>query len=236
MQSALSSPRIAVVTGANKGIGLEIARKLGKTEGFMCVLAARNAAAGQEAAEILRADGANVEFQQLDIDDASSVRDFATRMHDAHGRIHVLVNNAAIAFKASDPTPFAQQAEPTMRTNFWNTVAVTDALLPLVRNTDGEGRVVFVASSAGRLGILKQRSHQELVTKEALTRDELYGFINRVSNALTRPRVNTETLYAHGIVCNGRDSWYPRTKWVAKLQLRNEVCVSIVCNSVILLA
>jgi len=178
--------RIAVVTGANKGIGLEIARKFGAAEDTLCILTARNADLGSRACEELAKEGLNVVFKQLDIDDSSSVEAFATQMEEEYGKIDTLVNNAAIAFKAADPTPFSEQAEPTVRVNYFGTARVLDALLPLVRRAaaaaapaDGGGRVVNVASSAGALRIFPAGSPWPARLRAAdLGRAELDGLMN----------------------------------------------------------
>ena len=138
--------RVAVVTGANKGIGREIARQLLRA-GFITVLAARDEARGREAASALGCG-----FVHIDLDSDASIGAAAEAVRREHGSIDALVNNAAIAFKGADPTPFAQQARPTLSTNFLGTLAVCDAFFPLLK--DG-GRVVNVASMAGHLRILR---------------------------------------------------------------------------------
>ena len=71
--------------------------------------------------------------------------------------IDILVNNAAIAFKGSDPTPFAQQAWPTINTNYFGTLRLTEGLLPLIEKSTRSPRIVNVASSAGHLRILTSK-------------------------------------------------------------------------------
>jgi carbonyl reductase 1 len=164
-----TAPILAVVTGGNKGIGLEICRALASKPGVVCILTARDTARGRAARDALVAEGTpgnQLLFRQLDVCDGASVRDFAEWLatdpqSPAQGvgaggaaGLNVLVSNAAIAFKAADPTPFAGQARPTIATNVFGAWAVVDALLPLLRAAgavpQGFGaRVVSVASQAG---------------------------------------------------------------------------------------
>lgn len=170
--------KLAVVTGANKGIGLEIARVLGKHEGFKCIVAARSEERGTRAANDLAADGANVEFRQLDLDSDESIDRFVDAIRTDYGKVDVLVNNAAIAFKVNDPTPFQEQTAPTFHTNFWQTIKFTDRMLPLLPSGS---RVVVVASSSGRLNILDRSPEKKaFVSRPDLTREQLFDFINEV--------------------------------------------------------
>src|SRR5580704_17167182 len=100
MQS--SSKKTALVTGANKGIGFEIARQLGKA-GFLVFLGARNAAAGQAAAATLRAENLDVRTLELDLNRRETIEAAASTI-GAHGqRLDVLINNAAIVDPADGP-------------------------------------------------------------------------------------------------------------------------------------
>ena len=144
----MSSNRVAVVTGANKGVGFHVAQQLISSQRFtQVIVACRDPGRGQAAAKEL---GGCAKFMQLDISDPASIQTFATALREEHGRLDALVNNAAIAFKAADPTPFTEQTEPTLRTNYYGTCAITDALLPLLRQGESP-RLVMVASMAGRL-------------------------------------------------------------------------------------
>ena len=105
--------RIAVVTGANKGIGYEIAKQL-LTTCTVVVLACRNKELGEAAVKRLASPKAR--FMQCDISDAASIAAFADTFSTEVGALDVLVNNAAIAFKGADPTPFEGQTGPTLRT------------------------------------------------------------------------------------------------------------------------
>ncbi|KAI8464174.1 MAG: short chain dehydrogenase/reductase [Monoraphidium minutum] len=146
-----SEKDVAVVTGANKGIGYEIARLLAEA-GFTVVLTARNPELGAAAAAKLRALPAVrpelVEFERLDIADPKSIEAVRAALAARHpGGLAVLVNNAGIAFKGSAFGP--SEAEATLATNFRGTADAAEALAPLLR--DGRGRVVNVSSSSGLL-------------------------------------------------------------------------------------
>jgi len=163
--------RVAVVTGANKGIGKEVARNLAM-KGFHVILACRNGILGDKACaeiqeglskEITEAASGSVEFLPLDISVGESIDQFVEKLQIryADSGIHVLVNNAAIAFKGSDPTPFHKQAEPTFRPNFFGTVELTTKMLPFLQKAVTSGsqchskpKVVNIASMAGHLRLL----------------------------------------------------------------------------------
>lgn len=172
-----SSTRVALVTGANKGIGFAIARDLCRKFSGDVVLTARNEARGKAAVQQLQAEGLSPRFHQLDIDDQQSIlalRDFLLK---EYGGLDVLINNAGIAFKNADPTPFHIQAEVTMKTNFFGTQDVCTELLPLIKP---QGRVVNVSSMLS-LRALKNCSPelQQKFRSEAITEEELVGLMNK---------------------------------------------------------
>ncbi|KAG5285134.1 hypothetical protein AALO_G00034460 [Alosa alosa] len=129
------SKKVAVVTGANKGIGLAIVQGLCKA-GYAgdIILTARNEKLGQEALQKLKSEGFNnVLFHRLDICDQTSAEELRKFLEKNYGGLDVLINNAGIAFKVDATEPFGEQAEVTMRTNFWGTLWASKALLPLLR-------------------------------------------------------------------------------------------------------
>ncbi|KAM9726720.1 carbonyl reductase [NADPH] 1-like [Menidia menidia] len=140
------STKVAVVTGGNKGIGLAIVRALCTQFQGDVYLTARDVGRGQEAVEALAKEGLKSFFQQLDIDDLSSISTAAAFFREKYGGVDVLINNAGIAFKNADTTPFGTQAEVTLRTNFFSTRNVLTHFLPLVK---AGGRVVNVSSFVG---------------------------------------------------------------------------------------
>ncbi|KAM5281666.1 carbonyl reductase [NADPH] 1-like [Ctenodactylus gundi] len=172
-----SSSRVALVTGANKGLGVAVVRELCLHFSGDVVLTAPDEEPGRAAVRQLQAEGLSPRFHQLDIDDLPSIRALRDFLRREYGGLDVLVNNAAIAFKQADPTPFPIQAEVTMRTNFFGTRDVCTELLPLMRP---QGRVVNV-SSAVSLSALKRCSPelQEKFRSETITEEELVGLMNK---------------------------------------------------------
>uniref|UniRef100_A0A8C0R762 Carbonyl reductase 1 n=1 Tax=Canis lupus dingo TaxID=286419 RepID=A0A8C0R762_CANLU len=128
-----SAPRVAVVTGANKGLGFAITRDLCRNFSGDVVLTARDEARGRAAVQQLQSEGLSPRFHLLDIDDLQSIctlRDFLCKEYRG---LDVLVNNAGINFDTGDPTPLPIQAEVTLKTNFFGTRNVCRELLPLMK-------------------------------------------------------------------------------------------------------
>lgn len=136
--------RVCIVTGANKGIGYEIAKGLG-ARNFKVILACRNQQLGMEAKSKLAESGYDVELELLDIGDSTSITSFVNAVTSKYPKIDVLINNAAIAFKAADPTPFNQQSRPTLKVNFFGTLELTEKMIPHLKKSDNPV-IVNVAS------------------------------------------------------------------------------------------
>ncbi|XP_054569503.1 carbonyl reductase [NADPH] 1 [Eptesicus fuscus] len=172
-----SNSRVALVTGSNKGIGFAIARALCRQFSGDVVLTARDPARGRAAVQQLQAEGLSPRFHQLDIDDLQSIRALRDFLRQEYGGLDVLVNNAGIAFKGNDPTPFHIQAEVTMKTNFFGTRNVCTELLPLVKP---QGRVVNVSSMVS-LRALKNCSPelQQRFRSDTISEEELVGLMNK---------------------------------------------------------
>ncbi|XP_058517638.1 carbonyl reductase [NADPH] 3 isoform X2 [Ochotona princeps] len=141
-----SCSRVALVTGANKGVGFAIARDLCRRFSGDVVLTARDEARGRAAVQQLQAEGLSPRFHKLDITDLQSIRTLRDFLRREYGGLNVLVNNAGIAFESDDPTPFDIQAELTMKTNFFATRSVCTELLPIMKP---HGRVVNISSLQG---------------------------------------------------------------------------------------
>ena len=143
--------RVALVTGGNKGIGLEIARQLAQA-GVRVVIGARDSGRAQQAVDNLAAQGLAARSVRLDLDDEQSIADAAATIAADHGRLDILVNNAGIFDAADGPPSTASLAavRRSMETNFLGTFAVTQAMLPLLRAAPA-GRIVNLSSSLGSL-------------------------------------------------------------------------------------
>lgn len=149
----MTTNRIALVTGANKGIGLEIARQLGQA-GIQVIIGARDAARGKAAVDDLTSQGLKAQSVSIDLNDHASIAAAAETIRKDHGRLDILVNNAGIVDPEDGP-PTAGSAEAARRimdTNFVGTLAVTQAMLPLLRQAPA-ARIVNLSSSLGSLSV-----------------------------------------------------------------------------------
>src|SRR5215813_5016600 len=140
--------KIALVTGANKGIGFEVARQLA-SKGFRVFVAARSEVAGRTAA---RKIGEGAEFLKMDVSDPRSVREAAVHFKKCADHLDVLVNNAGIIVDGDDAilkaTP--EQFEETMRTNALGPLMVAEAFQLLLAKSSAP-RIINVSSSGGQL-------------------------------------------------------------------------------------
>ena len=145
--------KVVLITGANKGIGFEVARQIGKA-GWTVLAAARNEELGTKAAATLQAEGLDVRFIHLDVSSPESARAAAATVQKQFGRLDLLINNAGIA-PAGDGLPSKVSLEAlttVMQTNFVGAVAVTQAMLPLLRQA-GKAQVINVSSGLGSVSL-----------------------------------------------------------------------------------
>ncbi len=148
---------IALVTGANKGLGFETSRQLAKM-GIKVIMGSRNIAKGKAAVKTLLTEGLDVEFIHLDVTKSELIKKAAMSIKKKYGKLDILVNNAGMAHK-EEPL-FANSTEKvspkalraTFDVNFFGLVELTQTLLPLIKKSD-EGRIVNVASILGSLNI-----------------------------------------------------------------------------------
>lgn len=162
--------RIAVVTGANKGIGFAIVKGLAPKFDGKVYLTARNEELGLKAVKELDAINIKVYFHTLDIDNQESINKFAKYLKENYGGLDILINNAAIAFKNNDTAPFSVQARETIRINYTGTLNLCNALFPLLRP---HARVVNVSSRAGLLKYVKDEATRNRFQSEDLSVSEL---------------------------------------------------------------
>jgi NAD(P)-dependent dehydrogenase (short-subunit alcohol dehydrogenase family) len=145
-------PKIALVTGANRGLGLEVARQLAQA-GHTVVIGARDPQKGDEAAQLLRSEGLDSETVGLDVDDADSVEGAAHELRERHGSLDVLVNNAGVLPEATADSPeviSTRMFRQTFETNLFGVVRTTEQLLPLLRQSEA-ARIVNVSTTMGSL-------------------------------------------------------------------------------------
>jgi len=148
----MTDRRIALISGANKGIGFESARRLAGA-GVHVLLGARDPARGHAARERLAAAGLEVEPVALDVTDPDSIAACAAQVEHAHGRLDILVNNAGGGFAVCKPSELpVAQLRAVFDTNFFSVFTMIRAFLPLLRRAPS-GRIVNVSSGTASLGL-----------------------------------------------------------------------------------
>src|SRR2546423_2661267 len=148
----MSTKKTALVTGANKGIGLETAHQLGQ-KGITVLVGGRDDAKAREAAEKLRKEGIDAHGVVIDVNDAASIENAAAQIGRDYGRLDILVNNAGVMLDDTKKKPSEQSLEnwrKTFDTNLFGLIATTQALLPLLRKSDA-GRIVNLSSILGSI-------------------------------------------------------------------------------------
>ncbi|WP_413174192.1 SDR family oxidoreductase [Anabaena azotica] len=149
-----STKKLAVVTGANRGLGFEASRQLAKN-GYHVILTSRDAAKGQNAAQTLQNEGLSITFHPLDVTSDQSCQKLADFIQQEFGKLDVLINNAGISIDAKDEgnsifDTHIETLKETMETNVYGVFRVTRALIPLMR-VQNYGRIVNVSSGMGQL-------------------------------------------------------------------------------------
>ncbi|MBY0224719.1 MAG: SDR family oxidoreductase [Hyphomicrobium sp.] len=164
--------RVALVSGGNRGIGLEIARQLAR-RGMLVVIGSRDLEKGQAAAKTIIDEGYPTEVVRLDITDEASVAAAVEEIVLRHGRIDILVNNAAIlidgpgGFKSSLFELKADTARQTFETNVLGPLRLTQAVVPIMER-NGYGRIVNLSSGAGQLSDMRSGFPAYRMSKTAL--------------------------------------------------------------------
>ncbi len=197
--------RVALVTGANKGIGHEVARQLG-ARSFTVLVAARDEARGRAAAAALAAQGADARFLQFDVTDTASIDRAAETIQRDYGVLDVLVNNAAVKLEFHPAPPSSAPLDlvrETFETNVFGLIAVTQAMLPLLRRSSA-ARIVNVSSGLGSLTLVSTPG-TKFHAKPMLSYNVAKAAVNSVTVQFA------SELYQTGIKVNSADPGYTHT-------------------------
>jgi NAD(P)-dependent dehydrogenase (short-subunit alcohol dehydrogenase family) len=166
--SGHQSQKIVLITGANRGIGLETARQLAR-RGFHVVVGSRDERGGKQAVEAIEVDGGRARFLALDVSDSDSVHRAAGRFAEVADRLDVLINNAGIyPDKGLNILTVPRgRVEQTLQTNTLGPLEVTQAFLPFLRKS-AAARVINVSSGYGQLDGLSPEVPSYCLSKLAL--------------------------------------------------------------------
>jgi NAD(P)-dependent dehydrogenase (short-subunit alcohol dehydrogenase family) len=174
--------KIALITGANKGIGLETARQLGQQD-ITVIVGARDQKKGEQAAQTLRDEGIDARAIAIDVTDHKSIAAAAARIDRDYGRLDILINNAGVMLEdpAIDSNVDGLDTwRQTFETNVFGVIATTEAFLPLLRKSEA-GRIVNLSSILGS------------ITYQATPGSPTYGF-SRPSYNVSKAAVNAYTV------------------------------------------
>jgi len=189
--------RIALVTGANRGIGFEVCKQLAQLSDMFVILTARNFEKGQSAAKQLKDKGMDISFYQLDVCNDTDIKNISLQIEQQYGRLDILVNNAAILYDSWQDAIDAdfQIVNRALETNLFGPWRLCQVFIPLMKK-NGYGRIVNVSSGAGSLHYMQRGAPAYGISKVAL-------------NALTR-KLSFE-LRGTGILVNSVDPGWVAT-------------------------
>lgn len=199
--------KTALITGANRGIGFETARQLGQ-QGIKVLVGARTEENGREAEAKLKAEGFDAEFVLLDVDDAKTHESAAKHIEENYGKLDILINNAGISLE--DTTGAAPQASETSQdtfrktfdTNFFNTIAVTQQFIPLIKKSDA-GRIVFLSSGLGSLTLHSDPNspiYNYKIPAYDISKTALNGFAVHLAHELKDTNIKVNTAHPGSVV------------------------------------
>ncbi|XP_047505715.1 carbonyl reductase [NADPH] 1-like [Pieris napi] len=168
------SEKVAIVTGANKGIGLAVVKGLCKRFRGAVYLTSRDEERGLKAVQTLQELGLTPTFHKLDVSDEYSVKEFSDFIKNKHGGFDVLINNAAI-LEWEQVYPSYEAAKRNIDVNYRSLLLIEQYLYPLLR--DG-ARVVNVSSACGHLSNLKNKKWLDIFTRQDFTTEDINRFVD----------------------------------------------------------
>jgi len=167
----MSSSKVAVVTGSNKGIGLAIVRALCKKFDGDVYVTSRNKERGLDAVKLLEDEGLKPKHHYLDVNCIESIKALRKEMELKYGGIDVLFNNAGIQFKNTEKIPLGEVAKATLRTNYFGMLNTCNQLVPIMRSG---GRIVNISATYSLMELRKcSPSLKEFFRSDSLTEGEL---------------------------------------------------------------
>jgi len=200
--------KTALITGGNRGIGFETARQLGQ-QGIKVLVGARTEENGREAETKLKAEGFDAEFVLLDVDDTKTHEAAAKYIEENYGKLDILINNAGINFENAENGVYVKTSETsqeifrkTFDTNFFNTIAVTQTFLPLIKKSDA-GRIVFVSSGLGSLTLHSDPNspiYNYKLPAYDISKTALNGYAVHLAHELKDTPIKVNTLHPGSVV------------------------------------
>jgi NAD(P)-dependent dehydrogenase (short-subunit alcohol dehydrogenase family) len=168
MHVKTTKKKIALVTGANRGLGLETCKQLSQL-GVTVLLTSRDPTKGEVAAKQLIDKGLDVIFYQLDVSDRSNIKDIFTKIENQFGRLDILINNAAILYDKDQSTMNAdlELVTKALTTNLFGPWLLCQAFVPLMEK-NGYGRIVNVSSGAASMHYMEGGTPAYGISKVAL--------------------------------------------------------------------
>ncbi|KAL5724505.1 alcohol dehydrogenase [Ranunculus cassubicifolius] len=149
------SDTVAVVTGANRGIGYEISRQLA-VHGLKVILTSRRVPIDENVVNSLKEQGLDIVTHQLDITSPESIQIFADWIRERYGGLDILVNNAGVNFNIGSENS-TEYAETVIETNYYGTKRMIEAMIPLMKPSPCGSRIVNVSSRLGKLNGRRNR-------------------------------------------------------------------------------
>ncbi|CAK1542333.1 unnamed protein product [Leptosia nina] len=180
--------KVAVVTGANKGIGYGVVKELCRRGVKTVYLTARDIKRGTDAVASLKKEGYNPKFHQLEITDEESIKKFCEFIKQQHKGIDILINNAAVT-QDNFNAPLYEDAKRVIDVNFHTIIRIEKFIFPLLNDN---ARVVNVSSDCGHLSKLKNKYWIERLSRKDLTLEDVEEFVNWFLDSVNNKTLKVE--------------------------------------------